>query len=97
MSNMTSVREALNLMSQDEIQNLYSTINNKGRGFSVGSDEVAEDLRAAAKEDEFTVWHSIGQGREEILCASNDIGECFLIGNAHGAYAVPIEESDISE
>lgn len=93
---MTNVREALNLMTEKEISVLFSTINNQGRGFSVGSDEVAEDLRAAAKEDEFTVFHSVGQGDDEILVAANDIGECFLIGNAHGAYGVPVEESDVA-
>ena len=95
MSNVTTVREALNQMTENEIQALYSTINNKGRGFSVGSDEVSEDLRAAAKEDEFTVWHSIGQGKELVLCVSNDIGECFLIGDANGAWGVPVEAADL--
>lgn len=93
---MNAVREALSLMTEKEISMLFSTINNKGRGFSVGSDEVADDLRAAAKEDEFTVFHSVGLGDCEILCAANEIGECFLIGNAHGAYGVPVQESDVA-
>lgn len=94
MSNVT-VREALNQMTENEIQALYSTINYTGRGFSVGED--GQDLRTAAKSDEFTVWHSAGHGDNETLCASNDIGECFLIGDANGAWGVPVEAADLNE
>ncbi len=91
---MNAVRESLNSMTENELSKLYSKINGQGRGFSVGED--GQSLRAAAKADEFTVWHSAGTGDNETLCMSNDIGECFLLGDAHGAWAVPVEESDLA-
>lgn len=92
--NAINIREALNLMSARDLEALYIRLNNTGRGFAVGED--GQDLRTAAKEDEFTVWHSDGHGDSETLCASNDIGECFLIGWANGAWGVAVEASDLA-
>jgi len=97
---MTNVREALNLMTENEIRSLFHKIDTKGFGFAVGGEEAGaseQPLREAAKQDEFSVFHSAGVGDREILCASNDIGECFLIGNRHGAWGVPVEASDLTK
>lgn len=88
-----NVRETLEQMTEQEINALYSAINGAGRGFAVGQD--GQTLRDAAKEDEFTVWHSVGYGDNTTLLMSNDIGECFLLGDANGAWAVPVEARDL--
>ncbi len=95
---MSNVNEALNLMSENEIRNLFHQIDNKGFGFAVGGEESGpseQDLREAAQQDEFKVFHSVGLGDRLILCANNDLGETFLIGNRHGAWGVPVEASDL--
>lgn len=92
-------RDEIGAMTEKQISEIYSQANNAGLGFAVGGEKDGlrwpskNGLRNAAKADEFVVWHSVGVAGsdDELLLMSNDIGENFILGWAHGPWAVPVE------
>lgn len=84
-------RDEIGAMTEKQISEIYSQANNAGLGFAVGGEK--DTLREAAKAEEFVVWHSVGVAGsdDELLLMSNDIGENFILGWAHGPWAVPVE------
>lgn len=84
-------RDEIGTMTKKQISEMYSQANNAGYGFAVGGEK--DSLREAAKDDEFVVWHSVGVpgSVDELMLMSNDIGENFILGWAHGPWAVPVE------
>lgn len=81
-----TVKNLLTRMSEKEILDIYNKLNSEGNGFEVGT--CGDTLHEACKEEDYTVFHSVGTGDREVLCAISCEGMCVLVADVNGPWGV---------